>query len=229
MMQQMFLGFGGAGFEASGGTKTTDGSYTVHTFTSSGSFVVESGKSDCQVECLGAGGSGSSGNEEWAKGGGGGGYAYASKANVTAATYPVVIGSGGPRQSGCGNNGNPAGNSTVMGFTGYGGGGGLQSSGQGGSPGGYSIPGGTDLGSHNGAQGNGQGGNGRGGGGNNGKKQASPTFTAWGAGAPGVNNFTPGNNADNYGNGGSGGHSCQYGHNGGGAGSPGIVVIKYLT
>jgi len=47
-----------AAFEATGGTITTDGAYTVHTFTSSGTFTVLSGEKSCEVAVVGGGGSG---------------------------------------------------------------------------------------------------------------------------------------------------------------------------
>jgi len=230
------FGFGKAAgptvFSATGGTKTTDGSYTVHTFTfpNSQDFVVASGNKSVIAEILGGGGGGNSGNANWAAGGGGGGYAYASK-DIGPGTYPITVGSGASRQSGCGGSGNSGSQSSAIGFIGGGGGG----AGPGnntappGPAGTYSIPGGTDLGSSNGQAGNGSTGDGSGGGGNNGKRVASPPFTSWGGGASGVNNGNPGPNAGGYGNGGAGGHSCQVGHNGGGAGSPGIVILKYLT
>ena len=231
-----FAGFGGgvggrgaSSFKASGGTVTTEGDYTVHTFThpSSGqNFVVESGTGEVIVECLGGGGGGSSGNSQWAVGGGGGGYAYASL-EVSPGTYPVVVGQGAARQGSCGGSGNDGGNSQVFTFTGYAGQG--DYFGNPGVGGNFAIPGGTDLGSNQGQNGDNSQGDGNGWGGHNGKRMASPPFTAWGGGASGVPNFTPGNNASGYGNGGSGGHSCQNGHSGGGSGSPGIIVVKYLT
>ena len=219
---------GGGGMKASGGTVTTEGNYTVHTFTypSSGqNFVVESGSGEVIVECLGGGGGGSSGNSQWAVGGGGGGYAYASL-EVSPGTYAVQVGQGASRQSSCGSPGNNAGNSQVFTFTGYGGQGNYHPGP--GAGGNFAIPGGTDLGSNQGQNGNNNTGDGSGYGGNNGKRHATPSFTAWGGGASGVPNYTPGPNASGYGNGGAGGHSCQNGHNGGGSGSHGIVVIKYL-
>ena len=227
---------GGGGLSpitASGGTVTTEGDYTVHTFTyptGGQNFVVQSGTGEVIAEVLGGGGGGTSGNGQWAGGGGGGGYAYASKI-VSPGTYPITIGQGANRQSNCGGAGNDGGQSTAIGFVGGGGGGGGtgQSPASPGPGGTFSIPGGTDLGSSNGQPGNADGGDGSGGGGNNGKRQASPPFTAWGHGAHGVPNFSAGPNASGYGNGGAGGHSCQNGHNGGGSGSSGIIILKYLT
>jgi hypothetical protein len=212
-------------FSATGGTISIENGYITHTFTTSSSFIVLSGKQNIEVEVLGGGGSGSSGSFQWAGGGGGGGYAYASR-SISPGTYSITVGVGATRQSSCGSNGNNGVSSTAFGFTGFGGNGGIN----GASPtsgGGFSIPGGVDLGSSAGQNGFGSNGDGSGGGGNNGKRVANPSFTTWGGGAAGVPNGTPGNNASGYGNGGSGGHSCQGGHNGGGSGSPGIVIVKY--
>jgi hypothetical protein len=215
-----------AGLSATGGTESTPGDgKRHHTFTSPGNFVVSSGQATVTVQMVGAGGGGSSGNGQWAGGGGGGGYAYASK-TVTPGTYSVIRGTGASRQSSCGGNGNSGTNSTVFGWTAYGGGGATQPA-TGGGGGSYSVPGGTDLGSGSGDPGGGQGGDGSGEGGDNGRRYADSTFTTWGGGAAGVPNYSPGPDASGYGNGGAGGHSCQNGHNGGGAGSPGIVVISY--
>jgi hypothetical protein len=52
------FGAGGAVFSATGGTITTDGAYTVHTFTSSGTFTVLSGAITAEVAVVGGGGSG---------------------------------------------------------------------------------------------------------------------------------------------------------------------------
>ena len=63
-----FMGGGGA-FEATGGTVTTDGDYTVHTFTTSGTFSVSGGAGDCDAIFVGGGG----GSGSHVSGGGGGG------------------------------------------------------------------------------------------------------------------------------------------------------------
>ena len=82
---------------ATGGTITDDGDYKVHTFTSSGNFVVSGLGSDStygsKVEYLvvGAGGGGGSSH---AGGGGAGGYRHNSAYDMTVAvaTYAVVVG-----------------------------------------------------------------------------------------------------------------------------------------
>ncbi len=53
-----------ASIQASGGTKTTSGIYTIHTFTSPGNFIVTNAGGPAQVEYLivGGGGGGGSGD-----------------------------------------------------------------------------------------------------------------------------------------------------------------------
>ena len=78
---------------ASGGTITTYGSYTVHSFTSTGNtdFVVgQSGNVDVLV--VAGGGGGGAGH---AGGGGAGGFRTAATHAVTAQTYTVTVGAGG--------------------------------------------------------------------------------------------------------------------------------------
>jgi hypothetical protein len=91
-------------FSASGGTVTTSGGYTVHTFTSSGNFTVNSGSKS--VEYIVVGGGGGGGNNAagttgyiWSGGGGAGGLitgtttlsaGYASSSN-----YALAVGAGG--------------------------------------------------------------------------------------------------------------------------------------
>ena len=75
---------------ATGGIKTTNGDYIVHSFTNSGTFAVSSGGA---VEYLIVGGGG--GAE--AAGGGAGGFLsnLGSPTNITAGTYSIAIGAGG--------------------------------------------------------------------------------------------------------------------------------------
>ena len=83
----------------SGGTKTTYGSYTVHSFLSSGSFVVENAPDSLTCDILvvgggGAGGSGRSGAYE-AGGGGAGGMRTFPNQPVGDGTFTVTVGNGG--------------------------------------------------------------------------------------------------------------------------------------
>ena len=76
-----------------GGTTTTSGGYTIHTFTSSGSFVV-SGAAKTGVDYLVVAGGGGGGSRR-AGGGGGGGMVNATNQTLQPATYTVTIGAGG--------------------------------------------------------------------------------------------------------------------------------------
>ena len=94
------------GFSATGGTKTTSGNYTIHTFTSSGSFVVNAGSGEVEYVVV-AGGGGGGGN--LSGGGGAGGFRSSvvgdnSGGNASAeskltlsngTTCPITIGAGG--------------------------------------------------------------------------------------------------------------------------------------
>ncbi len=79
-----------------GGTITTDGDYTVHTFTSDGTMTFFKG-GNVEVLVVGGGGGGGEGNgSSWAgSGGGAGGVLYHPAKIVTAQEYSVIVGSGG--------------------------------------------------------------------------------------------------------------------------------------
>ena len=83
---------------ATGGTITTDGSYKVHTFTSSSNFSVSTiGNADVEYLVVAGGGSGGMSH---GGGGGAGGYRTATGFAVTASTYAVTIGAGGAGRTG---------------------------------------------------------------------------------------------------------------------------------
>ena len=105
-----------------GGTITTSGNYRIHTFTSSGDFVVASSTSVTADHLIVAGGGGTG----WDVGGGGGagGKIYTSGASLSAATYGIVIGAGGASASSINNRGVSGANSTGFSLTAIGGGGG---------------------------------------------------------------------------------------------------------
>jgi hypothetical protein len=89
---------GTTGPTATGGTITTSGGYTYHTFTTSGSFQVNKTIAvDVLTVAGGAGGGATRGG-----GGGAGGY-LASSLQLSPQQYPVVIGSGGAGGVGYGN------------------------------------------------------------------------------------------------------------------------------
>jgi ribosomal protein L18 len=116
-----------------GGTITTYSNYRVHTFTSSGNFVVPSGTSvtaDIMRAAGGAGGGGHGGNDG-AGGGGAGGMLTDTSVSMSAATYVVGIGGGGGGVGGA-TVGSAGGNTTFSGLTTCigGGGGGSETSAQ---------------------------------------------------------------------------------------------------
>jgi len=89
------------GITATGGTITYSGGYTIHTFTTSGTFTVTSGSGDVDVFLVGGGASGT-----FASTGGGGGYTKTFKTasdgwkdgeaiSISIGEYSVVVGSGG--------------------------------------------------------------------------------------------------------------------------------------
>jgi len=176
-----------APFSATGGTITTSGGYTIHTFTSSGTFTPnQTGNIEVLVVGGGGGGAPSTTTDGYkGGGGGGGGGVVATSYSITAGGKTVSIGGGG---SGYANGGN-----TIFDtITAYGGGGG-----------GYPNVAGTAGGSGGGAGGGAgawsaggtgwQGGNG----GTKGSVYGSPYAAGGGGGAGGAGNdavdrWTPG-------------------------------------
>ncbi len=84
-----------AGFAATGGTITTSGGNTIHTFTSSGNFVVTSGSGSVDALIIAGGGGG--GGVNYGGGGGAGGMQEVTGISVDSGTgtYAVVVGAGG--------------------------------------------------------------------------------------------------------------------------------------
>ena len=109
--------------DASGGTKSTSGLYTIHTFTSSGSLVVSSGPNSFTTDFLVIGGGGG-GSGRHAGGGGAGGYRTSmpegpggpspsaeTALSLSVQTYTVTVGTGGAGgvgENAPGNRGNPS-------------------------------------------------------------------------------------------------------------------------
>ena len=138
-------------FSAAGGTITTSGSYTIHTFTSSGTFTV-TGNGPVEYLVIAGGGSGGA---QHGGGGGAGGYRTASNFSVADGAYTVTVGAGGAAVAGSANpnNGNSGSNSVFGSITSLGGGwgqgwttGGTSAGGSGGSGGGASLNGGGGSG-----------------------------------------------------------------------------------
>ena len=119
-----FADVGATLVSATGGTESTVGNYKIHTFTSSGNFVVSSTGPLSYMVLAGGGGGGGSEPGFWTGGGGGAGGFRESKSpidsytasptaatggiTVTAQTYPITVGAGG----GPGTNANPGDNAT---------------------------------------------------------------------------------------------------------------------
>ena len=214
----------------SGGTETTSGVYTIHTFTSSGSLVVSGKSLNCDYLVV-AGGGGGGGTR--AGGGGAGGMIESPGQTIPVGTHTVQVGGGG--------NGGPGNSSGAVGGPSYLGSlatanGGAYGGGQG-NPGG---PGGSGGGGSDGAGGGegtpGQGNDGgnssgdRGGGGGGGKDGAGgygPTGTGEGDGAGGAGgaagSSTYSGATVNYSGGGGGGSrdNGTPGNGGGGNAGPG--------
>jgi hypothetical protein len=118
---------GSASGSATGGTVTTHGSYTVHSFLTDDDFVTPGAHSGYAVLMVGGGASGGSYH---AGGGGAGGVIQGTGWTLAAGTYPVVVGDGGVTQSGNGMGspatatGNNGVNTTFASQTALGGGGG---------------------------------------------------------------------------------------------------------
>ena len=211
----------GGGGNATGGTITHSGGYTVHTFTSSGTFTPSGAMS---VEVLVVGGGGAGGGRHGG-GGAGGGLVYNAAYAVTPQGYTVTVGDGGqpsqtaPGTQSVGSNGQA---SVFATMTALGGGGGGSYSAAvptgGGSGGGGGGGQNTAAGLKN--QGNSGSGTGYG---NNGGTGGTTTGGGGGGGAGAVGSNAA--EADSGGNGGVGlayalsGSSVYYAGGGGGGGN----------
>jgi len=189
----------GTGSKAVGGTVTTSGGYTYHTFFSSGMFTPSAAITGAEVLVV-AGGGGTSGSVDG--GAGAGGLVYASSQSYSSGVgYSAIVGAGGAGGVPGSQRGSNGTNSSFASGTvaiGGGSGNGSLSSGSGGSGGGQGAPGPGTLGTGTSGQGNsggatgaayggggggasaagGTGGaNSRGGDGGNG----SSTYSAWGS------------------------------------------------
>jgi hypothetical protein len=244
-------------FTATGGTITTSGGYTIHSFTSSGTFTPNSAGT---VEYLVVAGGGGRGKEAYyGGGGGGGGYLTATGFTVAATGLTVTVGAGGAKSlSGTGADGADSVFSSITAVGGGGGGGADVVGSAGGSGGGG---GGNDSARAGGSATAGQGNNGgasqtssasaAGGGGGAGGVGGTSTGTSLGTGGVGGAGLQSSiNGTATYYSAGGGGVNGYYspadgangtgwadaanrGHGGGavteGDGSSGIVIIRYLT
>jgi hypothetical protein len=238
-------------FAATGGTVTTAGGYTIHTFTSSGTFTVLQGVALCDVLVV-AGGGGGARNDTNGSGGGGGGGLLEGSLTLPAGAYTVTVGAGGAAGTTSITAGSTGNNSAFGSATANGGGGGGASGaglngGSGGGGGQNSNPGSATQGNSGGLNGFGNaggtgvgfGGNGGGGGGagavggaggnpsvggagrSNSYSGSSATYAAGGNGQSRTNIQVA---PANTGNGGSAGEFIS-----GTSGGSGIVIVRYLT
>lgn len=219
---------------ASGGTITDVNGYRIHTFTTTGTnyFQIISGSFNAEITLIGGGGGGSAGNAQWAAGGGGGGYMEVVF-QVSPGSYSINVGAAGLAQTTC-NNANwtdsgKGGNSQFSTLIAGGGSGGNNASVGGAGAGGTNITTGalSVIKNYSGQTPYFSSGDNLNAGGHNGLRN-SEGITTYGSGASGVANGNPGTHATGNGNGGGGGPSCQGGHRGGGNGSQGLVIVKYL-
>ena len=112
-------------FSATGGTITTSGAYTIHTFTSSGTFTPNGANSVDWLVVAGGGGGGGNPSSDSGGGGGAGGFRTGTGLGVTATAYTVTIGAGGAggaQQNGSAGNGAKGGNSVFGSISSTGGG-----------------------------------------------------------------------------------------------------------
>jgi hypothetical protein len=144
---------------ATGGSITYSGDYTIHTFTTSGTFEITSGSGVVEYLIIAGGGSGGGqgavATGEGGAGGGAGGYLEGSFTRGVN-TYTVTVGAGGIAETVSGALGNAGGNSVFDTITSTGGGGGAGDNSINGAVGG-SGGGGTTTGASKGVGGAGTG------------------------------------------------------------------------
>ena len=205
---------------ATGGSKSTSSrsNYTVHTFTSPGTFTVATGTaSSGQVEVFVVGGGGSGGGGRHSAGGGAGAIQFSNTQTLAPGSYTVTVGSGGATgpNGGASNNGANSvfGSITAAG----GGGGGAHPSHDAGKPGGS---GGGEAHSYQGV--------GVGSGDPGGSGGATSPANGWGNDGGDISSQSPGR----AGSGGGGGAGAVGGNgsgpdNGTGTGGTGGVGLEY--
>ena len=185
----------GTGSKATGGTVTTAGGYTYHTFFSSGMFTPTAAITGAEV--LVVAGGGASGHAI-SGGGGAGGLVYASSQSFSSGVgYAALVGAGGGNTAPYATLGNKGNNSVFAGGTvavgGGGGGGAGIDGGAGGSGGGGSAvgqPGGAGTGGQGNAGAGGGSSYGGGGGGAGGAGATGGTNSRGGDGGVGVSTYS---------------------------------------
>ena len=214
--------------------------YKVHTFTSSGNFVVSKPINGLEYLVIAGGGSGS--GYYYGGGGGAGGYrtnvsgqssggggSAESTMNLIAGTYAVVVGAGGAEVVSTNSNGNAGSNSSFNLIVSTGGGeggrsGGAPGSGGSGGGGGGTSSGGSGTSNQGYAGGNGggaAGSNGAGGGGGAGAVGTNGGASSAGAGGTGVQSDITGTGVYRAGGGGGSTGAFTYSSNTGGTGGGG--------
>jgi hypothetical protein len=228
----------GIGSKATGGTVTTSGGYTIHTFYSSGMFTPTASITGADVLCVAGGGGG---GFYYGGGGGAGGFQTFTGQSFTSGTpYAAIVGAGGAGSNVGTNKGSNGTNSILAALTASVGGGGGASNNNinganGGSGGGASGSGAAGTGGTGTAGQGTAGGNqpaaapsyGSGGGGGASAAGAAGTGTAGGAGGAGTSNSYSGSAVVYAGGGGgaSAGGIPGAGGNGGG-GAAGVSVAQ---
>ena len=229
---------------ATGGNTVADiGGYRIHTFTSSGTFTVNTGLSNVQVLVVGGGGGGSQNSSGgFGNGGAGGTVTYNANYAVSPGAITVTVGAGGAG-SVMNVNPSPGGNSVFGTITATGGGIGAYTQRTGGSNANYTGGTGVDL--YEGGGGAGAGGNGSalnggvgftssisgtsknyaGGGSSCNWYYAFWCGTAVDGGGMGARDIAGTNGTVNTGGGGGCGDADFIGSNGG----SGIVIVRYPT
>lgn len=206
-----------------GGTITTSGNYTIHTFTSNGTLNV-SGTINAEILIVAGGGGGgrsNTGGFAGAGGGGAGGLIYISSYPIISSNITITVGAGGAVQTTANTRGFNGSNSTFGSYIALGGGGGCAPDGaisgyNGGSGGGGCWNGGN---SGNGTIGQGLGGGistsnvGAGGGGGNSTNGSNSDLTHGGNGGEGYLSSINGTSY-NYSTGGGGGVFTNPGNGG---------------
>lgn len=234
----------------SGGTVTTDGTYTYHTFTTSDTLIVDrSGKIDYLI--VGGGSAGKYGETGGGGGGGGGFVRELMNQTITTGTYTVTVGAGASLSSNLA--GSESSISTINSAPGGQGGG--ASTWQIGRSSGRGFVGGTAQTDNYGSGGGGDSANGKnasaikagnggegrlsvitgirygGGGGGGSQSNSSPSSIGIGADGGGDGGYNGANGTDAIANRGGGGGGGSFGsiNGNGGRGGSGIVVIRYVT
>ena len=196
---------------ATGGTVTTEGEYTIHTFSSNGTFQVTG---DLSVEYLVVGGGGGGGG--YFGGGGGAGGVRHGFVDLAEGSYSVVVGTGGLKGDGAsGQAGMLSSFSTIV-SSGGGKGSYAEVGGNGGSGGGGGTSGAPGWAGGGGVRTGTKGSGGLRSGGDSGAGDSGSN-----PGAPGV--------AGTGGGGGSGGGAGAGDEQDGGDGASGVVIVRYFS